>query len=385
MPWLVLFLTSEAWALGLVMSLFTIPMSVFMLLGGVIVDRFSSKQVLLVAKYANAFFLFILSLLLYFDALTLSLLCLLAILMGTSSAFTIPAASSFLPGLVSREQLQAANSIGISLRTIVSWVGPLSAALLIGTGKSSAENLALVFLLDGLSVLFSALILHKVIVRQRETSPELNFKQGIVQACGYFWQHKALREIVIYVAVIGLFIAGPIGIGLPLFIKEELGGGAGFFGYLMSAEALGIFTGVTVAGKFSTIGKLTLGQSLLLADGIVGVALAALSLITSLYPGLFLLFIIGMVTGYAQVSLITWVQQQASPHMLGRLMSIVMFIVIGLAPLSTGLCGLVMTYIAPGTLFIVSGAGLIAVALSALFLTQVSRVQSNNAHARDNL
>ncbi|WP_269082176.1 hypothetical protein [Thalassomonas actiniarum] len=44
-----------------------------------------------------------------------------------------------------------------------------------------------------------------------------------------------------------------------------------------------------------------------------------------------------------------------------------------------------MTYIAPGTLFIVSGAGLIAVALSALFLTQVSRVQSNNGHIRDNL
>src|SRR6187401_2569774 len=46
LPWLVLQLTGSALALGTVMALASIPRALFMLVGGVLVDRFSPRKVI---------------------------------------------------------------------------------------------------------------------------------------------------------------------------------------------------------------------------------------------------------------------------------------------------------------------------------------------------
>jgi hypothetical protein len=47
----------------------------------------------------------------------------------------------------------------------------------------------------------------------------------------------------------------------------------------------------------------------------------------------------GIANGYANVMLITWLQQKIAPEMTGRIMSLVMFAAIGLNPVSTALAG----------------------------------------------
>src|SRR5579872_1128215 len=49
MPWLVLKLTGDPVSLGIVMALMGIPRAVFMLVGGVITDRFSSRQIMILS------------------------------------------------------------------------------------------------------------------------------------------------------------------------------------------------------------------------------------------------------------------------------------------------------------------------------------------------
>jgi hypothetical protein len=53
LPWLVLTMTGDALAMGLVIALMSIPRALFILIGGALVDRSSPKRVLMLSKYAN--------------------------------------------------------------------------------------------------------------------------------------------------------------------------------------------------------------------------------------------------------------------------------------------------------------------------------------------
>ena len=49
LPWLVLLLTGDAAALGLVLALTGVPRAVFMLVGGAVSDRFSQRSIMLIS------------------------------------------------------------------------------------------------------------------------------------------------------------------------------------------------------------------------------------------------------------------------------------------------------------------------------------------------
>ena len=57
LPWLVLQLSSDPLVLGTVLALASLPRAVFILIGGAIVDRYSSQAVLQLSKWANALLL----------------------------------------------------------------------------------------------------------------------------------------------------------------------------------------------------------------------------------------------------------------------------------------------------------------------------------------
>jgi MFS family permease len=263
----------------------------------------------------------------------------------------------------------------VSLRSAMSLIGPLSAGVLLGVSNSTSANLSLIFSLDGLSFLISGLLLIKINVVEIKRDHLISIKQSITDAFSFFWRHKNLRNIVFYVAGIGFFIAGPINVALPFFIKLQLSEGPDVLGYLLSAEAMGMLAGAALAGKFQQIGKLSLGQCILFADFIAGLCLILLSFIPSFSLGLVLLFTMGVLTGFVQISLITWIQLQVSKDMLGRLMSIVMFTIVGLAPISTALCGYILSYIEAGVIFILSGISLMAISVSALLFTKLTSVK----------
>ena len=54
LPWLVLKLTGDPAALGLVLAAMALPRAAFMLIGGAVVDRMAPRRVLLGARAVNA-------------------------------------------------------------------------------------------------------------------------------------------------------------------------------------------------------------------------------------------------------------------------------------------------------------------------------------------
>src|SRR5690348_14581222 len=91
LPWLVLKLTGNPAALGLVLAAMALPRAVFMLIGGAVVDRMSPRRVLLVSRAVNAAFIALLAVLVVMGAIQMWLVYVVALGVGISTAFVYPA------------------------------------------------------------------------------------------------------------------------------------------------------------------------------------------------------------------------------------------------------------------------------------------------------
>ncbi len=383
-PWLVLSLTQESWVLGAVLALMGLPRGVFIFVGGAIVDRMSPKTVLLYSKYINAVFLLSLALLIYLNQLTIPVLCLFSLLIGIGSAFALPAGSAILPGVVGRKRLETANGVFFILHKLAMFVGPLLAGVLLASDAQAGEELAadttkalaLLFALDGLSFVFSALTLTRVNYYGGGSAAQ---QQGILrsvwQGFVYFWACTQLRAAILYMAAVSSVVGGLILVGLPILVQQQLLAGGDSFGYLMAINGLGTIVGLILAGKKPKLGTLTLGMTFLLGDIIVGGLVASFFAVESLSLAYSLFFVIGILAGYIQLAVYTWVQKQSSAEMLGRIMAIMMFTIMGLAPIAAAVYGVILDYVSVGPVFLTSGLLLIAVALLGLNSAQLRSIE----------
>ena len=89
LPWLVLQMTRDALALGLVIAVMGVPHAIFILVGGALVDRYSPKRVLMLTKYANTALLGVLAALVLSQQATMPMVYALALGIGLASAFSI--------------------------------------------------------------------------------------------------------------------------------------------------------------------------------------------------------------------------------------------------------------------------------------------------------
>ena len=139
LPWLVLIMTGDPFAVGMALALVGIPRAFFILIGGAMVDRHSPKQVLMLSKHVNTLLLGVLGVLVLTGELQLWMVYCLAAAIGIASAFGIPSATALMPHVVSAAQLPLANSITNGIRQLTMAAGPVLAGVLIafsGTGTS---------------------------------------------------------------------------------------------------------------------------------------------------------------------------------------------------------------------------------------------------------
>ncbi len=376
LPWLVLRLTGDTLVLGTVLALLGIPRALFILLGGAVVDRYSPKRVLMLSKHVNTALLGALALLVLFDRLTLPLVYLLALGIGLSTAFSIPAGTSMLPQVVAAQQLSAANGLLMGLRQLSFFIGPLLAGLLIalfGDGQTGgigslrdAQGLGLAFGLDALSFVVSALTLAKVRTAPAPARAHPPVLAAVAEGLRTFWQDTALRSCLLYWSAVALLVTGPVQIALPVLASERPELGAAAFGGLLAAYGAGTLAGMVVSGARPHLRAVNLGVTILLVDALVGLLFMPLGRITALWQGVALLGAIGALGGYMQVTVFTWIQRRVAPALLGRAMSVFMFIFMGLAPISSAATGWVLRSVSLPTLFTAAGGALVVLVLFAL-------------------
>lgn len=380
LPWLVLQLTGDPLALGMMVAVMGIPRAVLILFGGAVVDRYSPKRVLMLTKHVNAVLLALLAVLVLLGKATLLPVALLAVGLSVASAFSIPAGTSMLPHAVAPRHLAAANAALMAVRQLSMLAGPLLAGLLFmlagdgSRGMQDARGLGIAFAVDCLSFALSAWTLSRV-RPLAAAGADKAVAEPVLRAVGAglatLWRTPLLRTAFLYWGLCTCVVGGVMQVALPLLASERLHGASGL-ALLMGAHGAGALAGMALSGALGRRRVVNLGVTLLLVDALVGMLLLPMGLVTQAWQGVLLLVSIGVLGGFVQVAVFTWIQQCVPQAMLGRMMGIFMFVFMGLAPLAAAGAGWLASLVSLATLFAAAGLFLALAALLAWLFTPMA-------------
>jgi MFS family permease len=382
LPLLVLRMTGDPLALGLVFMLIGVPRAIFILVGGAVVDHYSPQRVLMLTKYVNTVLLGFLGALVLAQRLELWMLYGLAAGLGLSTAFSIPSATAMLPHALPADRLHAANGAMLGLRQASIFLGPILAGALIavsergGSGEINDRGLGLAFVINALTVAVSAWTLSRVVPIVHEPAPKAAVSAaGVARlALGglrFCWGDRALRVFLFYGVAVAFFVSGPLQLAVPVLAVRLQTPAA--LGVLMGAHGGGALLGMALGMK-STWRVGGLGSTILALDCLAGVLFAPMGYVDSVWEGGALLLTIGAMGGFQQVALFTWIQQRVPLDMMGRAMSLFMFVVVGVTPVSASLTGWALRLLSLPQAFALSGALLVATVLVAWLATPMRGV-----------
>jgi predicted MFS family arabinose efflux permease len=386
LPWLVLKLTGNGAALGLVLAAMALPRAVFILLGGAVVDRMSPRRVLLAADLVNAALIAALAALVLSHEINIQMVYVLAVGIGLATAFAYPAGSAILPQLVEPEQLQAANSLITGIAQVCALLGPAIAGIVISLGSlasvsnaapSSLHGIGVALSIDAASFVFSLGSLLVIRVRgdaRAIAAAGANLLSGVAIGLQAVWKDAELRAFLLYGGAASALIGGSLQVGLPVLAGTHLSLGATSLGLLMTAVGVGFLAGSVLSGAALRAIQGRIGVLVLGSDGLAGALLAGLALVSSTLGGVTLLLLLGALQGILQVAFVTWLQRRVAAELMGRTMSIVMFVFTGIAPVAAVAAGALLNAMAVGTLFAGAGLCLSSLALYCLTRSRMRRV-----------
>jgi MFS family permease len=362
---LVMKLTNSPFKLGLVATVQFLPMLLFALLAGTLVDRFPKRKVLLITQSSLALLAAILATLTCFNAVQYWHVLVLAALLGIVNTLDMPTRQSFFVELVGRDDLMNAIALNSTIFNLARIVGPAVAGLLIGW-----VGIAVCFYLNALSFLavIAGLWLIDIRPATRAVSGQ-TLKQmlgDIRQGLSYIRFKPLLLQPLLLLALTSAFVMNFTTI-LPFYNQDVLGQGAAGYGFLMASMGVGSFAGALIVAARSKAGPNlkfmvggAAGMSLLLAaEGLVSNYCAACAVLLAL--------------GFCAITFTTLVnstiQLNSGDHMRGRVMSVYSLVFGGVTPIG-GLYAGKLTEIAGAPVsMIVSGAiGVAAAAFAAAAL-----------------
>lgn len=355
LAWWVLEKTGSATAMSTIFVFASAPMLVFLLVGGVAVDRYPRARVMLVSDILRGFLIGIIALLAFTHRLEVWHIYVVSLLFGIVGAFFGPAYRAIVPEIVPRELLPSANGLTTLSIQLADIAGPALGALIVKTSGSPTA-----FTLDCLSFVISALCVAPLVrlaltthVSKERKSVLHDFREGVevVRKSSWLW-------ITIVIASLGnITLSAPLAITLPFLVKNHLHGGVGSLGLIYSTISAGAIVG-TILGTVwleRTSGLRARGlfaYSLWIAGGLLIVVFGLPVTIYVVAPAAFL---VGAAFIVPTIIFMTTLQELIPGKVLGRVMSIVTVGSVALVPIGSGLVGWATDRVGAPNIFILSG------------------------------
>ena len=332
--WLALELTNDAFLVGLVSAMGSLPVLLFSLYAGVLVDRTDKLRLVFIAQILFCVEAVILWWLTWTGQITYGWLLALATMQGVVSAVEIPARQSLFVELVGREDLLdaiALNSSGFNLARII---GPSIAAIVI-----AQAGLAWCFGINALS--YVAVLAGLFLIKLPAFKPmpqRLTPLQGLVQGVRYMRSTPAVSALMRIVAVYAVF-GIPYLVLMPVIARDVLGTGASGYGFLLTFVGIGALAGaLTLAARARRIRR---GRLLMLSSYAFSILLVVFSFVRSVPLAAVVLLFTGM-TMIVNSALANGILQTVVPDELrGRVMSAYVFVYVGLSPIGAFVAGAV--------------------------------------------
>jgi len=325
-----------------------VPTWMFMLYAGVVADRMSRRNLMIITQTAMMILAFITAALTFLHVIQPWHIIVLAFGFGVANAFDAPARQAMVQELVGSEDLTNAIALNSAMFNTSVSLGPA-----VGGLTYALFGPAWCFTINGLSfiaviVALFAMKLPALIRPTEQNSIVADFKEGL----SYVLHHSVIRTIISLVGVVGLF-GFTFATLMPAWAVQVLHGNAKTNGVLQSARGIGALASalmIASLGRFEFRGKL-----LTLGSFAFPILLVVFSFVRWLPLSLFLLVGIGfsliLIFNLANSSV-----QTLTPHALrGRVMSIYSLTFFGSLPIGALIIGAIADKIGePPTLVITS-------------------------------
>lgn len=350
--WLVLQLSNNnAFALSLTIILQTLPMLLFGFWGGVVADQYPKRTILMLTQLLMGMVSVLLSVLYFADILQVWHVYILAFCTGVATVFDQPARQSLVIEVVGRENISDAVTMNSLVYNSSRFIGPALAGLAIGW-----LGTGFMFLLNGISYFFALVTLFAIrpIEKFTDISQQASETKGVKVGLIYIWNNVLL---LLPIALIGTSSAlgQTLPVMLPLFVKQEFGLSASYYGLLISAMAIGSLISVIL----TIIVKLDRTMVMVYAAVTLGILEIIVSIVQSYWICFFVLILAGSSILILNISANTILQTEVAPNLRGRVISIFLVVFLSTSSLASLLIGIICQIGGPRIAMLITGSGVL--------------------------
>jgi len=350
--WLVLSLTKSTFLISLITLMQFLPMMIFSLFAGNIIDRFPKKKVLYFTQGSLMLLALALAALTYFKMVQYWHVLLMAFLLGMVNTLDVPTRMTYFSDLVGKEDLMNAIALNSSIFNLARIIGPAIAGFLIGI-----VGIAVCFYLNALS--FVAVLVALFMINVGSVKPVKQKYESVTQVftdIGDGLRYISQSPKILFPLAISGFVslfAMNHSILIPLFAKTVLSQGAAGYGFMMTSMGVGSFIGAIWVATQSRKGP---SRNLLIYTSIgasLGMSLLGfernytIACITLFVMGLFVVLFASMVNSSIQI--------YAKDQMRGRVISTYTLLSGGMTPLGSLFIGGLMELSGITNAMIISG------------------------------
>lgn len=363
--WLALLLTNSAFFVGLTGFLAGIPVLLFTLPAGAVIDRVDRRRVLLAAQLAVTVVSCVVVALLLLGQLRPWELLLAAFANGSAMSFVFPTRNALIANLVPAEDLGNAVGLNATGQNLARIAGPtLAGPLLSAVGLSATFFICMTVQLLAMTFTLRLPRVSPSPAARRSLLAGINEGLTVIRRSSY------LTGMMILAFVPAMFLQ-PYQNFLPVFARDVFGIGTTGLGVLMAANGIGAVIGsLLVAGSRRLTGRT---DALLWSTVLLGVSVVVFALSGWAPLAGALIFLVGLLSSFYSALNNFHIQMGVEDQVRGRVLS-VYFLSWGVLPVGTLPVGAVAeAYGAPAATAWMAAIGLALIALTALFFPSLRR------------
>lgn len=367
LPFQILALGGSALQLGIGASITSVAMIVSLLVAGALVDRLPRRRVILVSDVASAFVTAVIAVLGFTGALRIEHLYIASAFFGVAFSFVGPAISAIIPELIPQDILVPGNAVRGLSRQVAQVGGPV-----IGGAIVAFAGPPMAFAVDAASFVVSFCAVWLVAARSSGAPVTVPFLRHIRDGLAFTFSVPWLWVTIFLWAFINMAMSGPFVVGLPLLVRDTLGGDAGTFGLIVAAMGVG-----EVVGTF-TISQLRV-RRVGLAIYAWAILAAATRIVLGLVPELPVILLMFAIGGLSVVGFgVLWesaLQRHVPRDMLGRVVSIDWFGAVLMGPVAPVVFAGIVEAIGPAPSFVVGGVAAIVMLIPPLAIRSIRELE----------
>lgn len=374
--WITLELTGSETTTGLVAMASYLPAVIFSLLAGVVADRYNRLRVMISADIVRLILVLAVPLLALADGITPLFLGINAFAIAIAATFFNPARDAIIPQIVPEPGLVRANSLIQTSWQLSMLIGPgLAGWVLYYFGKIPLFWAAAVTYAFSLGTILAMRVdvSHCQPATKSHCQPAVADSEAsdcqprrvdsgsrirwsdILHGIRFATRHKVIGPLLLITIADNIFIMGPAIVGTPVFIKNNLGLGAGSFALIEGCYAIGMLIGT---GLLLWLGKnLPKGKVLLVGMMLDGITFVPIYWVHSLLGLEITIVVHSIAIPMLTVSRASLIQTLVPREMTGQIFALVNIAVVGMSAISAGLAGIALEMFGAPVLFFAIGIG----------------------------